>query len=136
MDPTPKNGAPYLIVDAARDCPRSVDEEKVTAWQSAGIPVVATSWLRAGELNTALFLAGDRAARVSRGGLRTRRDAGSRETLSLATRQLLSGLADWSTPGLDALYEARQAEGYWRVPGGRLRRKLLDDLRRSRAECP
>ena len=59
---------PYLIVDATREPPGSVDEEQVSAWQSGGVPVIATSWRRAGALNTALFLAGDQEAQVSAGG--------------------------------------------------------------------
>ena len=124
---------PYLVVDTARTEPRAATQEQVAAWQTLGVPVLATSWRRAGALSSALFMAGDQPATVGAGGILTRRDSGFRETLSLTTRQLLSGLADTSTPGIEQLYESRQASFSMRQTGRPLRRRLLQDLRRSSA---
>lgn len=122
---------PFLVIADPRGARGQEAKDAVAAWQAAGVPVLATDWAAANRVASYLLPGADAGA----GSTRPARGAGSarsgRLRFNLSQRQLVSGLADRRTPGLENLRSLRQAPPGDRLPGGS-RVPMLDDLRRSR----
>ncbi|MDH4108535.1 MAG: amidohydrolase family protein [Gammaproteobacteria bacterium] len=100
----------------------------VRAWQALGVPVLAESWLVGLGVGADLLLGAD-ALPASPMGNRYQDMAAAGNAPVI----LVSGLADNGTPGLDALFRARQAAWLRRPRELERRLALQPDFRGSRA---
>lgn len=107
LRPEDGNGAsPSLVTVAAAASPARGDRRQVQAWSDRGVPVLSESWSTGFRIGADLFLGADTLPASPQG----RQYQDVRVALGAGPVAMVSGLADGGTPGLAALFRARQAE--------------------------
>ena len=92
--------SPYLVSAIGHATENA--NERVDQWRSQGRPVIADGWIASRQLGTNAFLGTETVPSAFP-------NAGGTRVVDAAALILISGLADASTPGLQTLFEARQA---------------------------